>query len=69
MSTDIRTRGMRRAEEWITKERKATLVLTGALQTKGVLWGDEAERIVSENLTQVPLMRPPPLGPGRCNIK
>lgn len=54
MSTDIRTRGMRRAEEWITKERKATLVLTGALQTKGVLWGDEAERIVSENLTQVP---------------
>jgi hypothetical protein len=54
MGMDIRTRGMRRAEEWITKERKATLVLTGVLEAKGVLWGDEAERIVSEKLTVSP---------------
>jgi hypothetical protein len=54
MCRDIRARGMHRAEEWITKERKAALVLAGVLEAKGVLWGDEAERIVSENLTVSP---------------
>lgn len=54
IGADIRTRGMHRAEEWITKEWTATLALTRALEAKGVLGGDEAERIISENLTMAP---------------